>query len=163
MNKTHIITHPDNNKKRYEFTPVVSPITRIRIRSFGFAGEERLDSMMQISVARAFWKNKVSEGWNVVTKTDNRISASVPDDIKRKKKEWLDKFIDQHMRSAIEKDHCVDIGNVIDIGTQLHDAIQKKKSIHDTSEIEKEIYSLYKKNEKKHDDDFFKNNYAMEA
>ena len=82
--KTHIITHPDNNKKRYEFTPVVSPITRIRIRSYGFAGEERLDSMMQISVARAFWKGKVSEGWIVVTKTDNRIS--VKDDIKKKEK-----------------------------------------------------------------------------
>ena len=154
--KTHIITHPENNKKRYEFTPVVSPITRIRIRSYGFAGEERLDSMMQISVARAFWKGKVSDGWIVVTKTDNRIS--VQDDIKRKEKEWLDKFIDQHLKSAVEKDHCVDIG------TQLNDAIQKKKSIYEESPIEKEIYSLYMKNKKKHDKDFYKyDNYALEA
>ena len=67
--KTHIISHPDNKHKRYEFTPVASPPTRIRIRSYGFAGEERLDSLMQISVARAFWKDKVSQGW-LVTKTD---------------------------------------------------------------------------------------------
>ena len=133
--KTHIITHPDNNKKRYEFTPVVSPITRIRIRSYGFAGEERLDSMMQISVARAFWRNKVSEGWIVVTKTDNRIS--VKDDIKKKEKEWLDKFINQHLKSAVEKNHCIDTSD---------------------------MYGLYKKNKEKHDRDFYKyDNYALEA
>ena len=106
MNKTHIITHPDNNKKRYEFTPVVSPITRIRIRSYGFAGEERLDSMMQISIARAFWRNKVSEGWIVVTKTDNRIS--VQDDIKQKEKEWIDKFIDAHLNQSIKKNYALE-------------------------------------------------------
>ena len=152
--KTHIITHPDNNKKRYEFTPVVSPTTRIRIRSYGFAEEGNLDSLMQISIARAFWKGKVSEGWNV----EKEINGTHTDDTKKKEKEWLDKFIDQQMRPASENQTAVDIG------TQLHEAIQKKKSIHGyTSEIEKEIYSLYMKNKKKHDDDFFKNNYAMEA
>ena len=154
--KTHIISHPDNKNKRYEFTPVVSPVTRIRIRSFGFAGEERLDSLMQISVARAFWKDKVSQGW-LVTKTDIP-KPSVSDDIKKKEKEWLDKFIDQHLKSSAEKDHCKTIG------TQLNDAIQKKKSIYEESSIEKEIYSLYMKNKKKHDKDFYKyDNYALEA
>jgi len=81
---------------------------------------------MQISVARAFWRNKVSEGWIVVTKTDNRIS--VQDDIRKKEKEWLDKFIDQHLKPK------------------------------------KDMHSLYMKNKKKHDKDFYKyDNYALEA
>jgi hypothetical protein len=124
--KTHTISHPDDKHKRYEFTPVASPPTRIRIRSYGFAGEERLDSLMQISVARAFWKDKVSQGW-LVTKTDIP-KPSVSDDIKRKEKEWLDKFIDQHMKPK------------------------------------KDTHSLYMKNKKKHDKDFYRyDNYALEA
>tara|TARA_R100000315_G_C5204654_1_gene120784 strand:- start:125 stop:460 length:336 start_codon:yes stop_codon:yes gene_type:complete len=111
---------------------------------------------MQISVARSFWKDKVSQGW-LVTKTDIP-KPSVSDDIRKKEKEWLDKFIDQHLKSSSEKDHCKTIG------TQLNDAIQKKKSIYEESPIEKEIYSLYMKNKKKHDKDFYKyDNYALEA
>jgi hypothetical protein len=81
--------------------------------------------------ARIRWSALVAEGAIPVEKTPIRKAPS-EDDIKKKEREWLDKFISHHMKP--------------------------------TKPTKESMHSLYTKNKRKHDKDFYKyDNYALEA
>jgi hypothetical protein len=87
--------------------------------------------------ARIRWSALVAEGAIPVEKTPIRKAPS-EDDIKKKEREWLDKFISQHM-----------------------ERMKPTKRVKPTKE---DMHSLYTKNKRKHDKDFYKyDNYALEA